>query len=69
MKISARNVLAGKVLKITKGTIYAEVILEVAPEVVITAQITVESAKKLGLKKGQPAYAVIKSDSVMVAVD
>ena len=69
MKISARNVLAGKVLKITKGTINAEVILEVAPEVVITAQITVESAKKLGLKKGKPAYAVIKSDSVMVAVD
>jgi len=69
MKISARNVLAGKVLKITKGTINAEVILEVAPEVVITAQITVESVKKLGLKKGKPAYAVIKSDSVMVAVD
>ncbi len=69
MKISARNVLKGKVVKVTLGTVNAEVVLEIAPGVNIVAMVTKESAENLALKKGADAYAVIKASSVMVGVD
>ena len=68
MKISARNVLKGKVKSITKGAVNAEVTLEVAPGVEIVSIITLASLKMLKLKKGSEAYAVIKASSVMVGV-
>lgn len=66
MKISARNVLAGTVKSIKKGAVNAEVVIELAPGIEIVSMITLESAKSLGLRKGAPAYAVIKASSVMV---
>lgn len=69
MKISARNILKGKVLTLTPGAINTEVVLEVAPGVQIAAVITKDSAEHLKLKKGKKAYAIIKASSVMVGVD
>ncbi len=69
MKISARNVLKGKVLQITEGTVNCEVIMEIAPGVRIVSIITKSSARNLGLKEGSEAYAVIKASSVLVGVD
>jgi molybdopterin-binding protein len=69
MKISARNVLAGKITAIKKGPISALVIIEVAPGVEITASITADAVKELKLKKGGPACAVIKASSVLVGVE
>ncbi|MBF0548107.1 MAG: TOBE domain-containing protein [Candidatus Riflebacteria bacterium] len=69
MKISARNVLKGKVLEIKEGTVNAEVTLEVAPNVKIVSMITKESIQNLGLKKGSDAFAIIKASSVMMGVD
>ncbi len=69
MKISARNVLAGKVVKVTEGAVNAEVVIEVAPGVNITSMITKRSLVDLGLKEGKKAYAVVKASSVMVGVD
>jgi len=43
--------------------------IEIAPEVVISASITNESIKELGLKVGETAYAVIKASNVMVGAD
>jgi molybdopterin-binding protein len=68
MKISARNVLKGKITAIKKGAINVEVNIRVAPGVDIVSVITMESAKGLGLKKGGEAYAVIKASSVMIGV-
>jgi molybdopterin-binding protein len=68
MKISARNVLKGKVKSLAKGAVTSEVTLQVAPGVEIVATITRESVKSLGLKKGMVAYAIIKASSVMVGV-
>jgi molybdopterin-binding protein len=68
MKISARNVLQGKVLSVTKGSTTAHVTLEVAPGLVITASITNEAVEELGLAAGKPASAVIKSSDVLVMV-
>jgi molybdopterin-binding protein len=69
MKISARNILPGKVHAIKKGPISSVVILEIAPGVEIVSSITSESAASLKLKKGQKAYAIVKASSVLVGVD
>lgn len=69
MKISARNILQGKVTAIKKGPISSTITLEIAPGVEITSSITTESVANLKLKKGQPAYAIIKASSVLVGVD
>lgn len=69
MKISARNMLAGRVKRITPGAVNSEVTIEVAPGVEVVSVITKSSVESLGLQVGKAAYAVIKASSVMVAVD
>ena len=69
MKLSARNVLKGKIVKIVKGAVNSEVVLELSDGVQIVSIITNESVKSLGLKKNVEAYAVIKASNVMIAVD
>lgn len=68
MKISARNVLAGTVTKVTRGSTTSHVRLDV-DGTSVTAAITNESVDELGLTEGQQAYAVIKASDVMIAVD
>lgn len=67
MKISARNVLKGKVTEVTKGATTAHVKIDVGGNVV-TASITNESVDELGLAVGKDAFAVIKSSDVMIGV-
>ena len=69
MKLSARNVLKGRIKNIKRGPISSLVVLEITPKVQIVSTITAESAAALKLKKGRTAYAVIKASSVMVGVD
>ena len=69
MKISARNQFKGIVKTITPGAVNSELTIEIAPGVVVTAQITSSSVDRLGLKPGATAYAIIKADNVMVGVD
>ncbi len=69
MKISARNVLKGKVTKVIHGAVSSEVSIELPNGIEVVAVITKSSARALGLKKGKEAYAVIKASSVMVGVD
>ena len=69
MKISARNVLKGKVTKLVEGAVNCEVTLEIAPGLEIVSIITKASVAALGLAEGKIASAVIKASSVMVAVD
>jgi molybdopterin-binding protein len=69
MKLSARNVLEGRILSVKKGATTAHVRIEIASGAVVTASITNEAVAELKLKKGQTAYAVVKASDVMVAVD
>ncbi len=69
MKLSARNILKGKIKSIKRGPISSLVALEIAPKIEIVSTITAESAATLKLKKGQTAYAVIKASSVLIGVD
>jgi molybdopterin-binding protein len=69
MKLSARNLLKGKVSKITMGAVNAEIELELGDGQKVISIITINSVKKLGLEVGKAAYAMIKASSVMIAVD
>lgn len=68
-KISARNILNGTVVKVVEGPVSAEVDLDVGAGNTIVAVITEESAKRLGLKAGSSAYAMIKASSVIIGVE
>ncbi|HEY9397747.1 MAG TPA: molybdopterin-binding protein [Burkholderiales bacterium] len=69
MRISARNILQGKVLEVRKGQTTAHVRIELPGGGIVTASITNESVDDLGLKVGDQAYAVIKASDVMVGKD
>ncbi|MCS0494198.1 TOBE domain-containing protein [Ancylobacter sp. MQZ15Z-1] len=69
MKLSARNVVPGKVVAVVRGATTSHVRIEIAAGQVITSAITNEAVDELGLKVGDAAYAVIKASDVMVAVD
>jgi molybdopterin-binding protein len=69
MKLSARNILKGKVVKVVRGAVNAEVTIQLPGGEQVVSIITNGSVESLGLKEGKAAYAVIKASSVMVAVD
>ena len=69
MKLSARNVFAGTVTDIVRGPVSTEVTLRIARGVEIVSVITTQSARRLRLKQGGKAHALIKADSVILAVD
>jgi molybdopterin-binding protein len=69
MKLSARNVLKGKIIKVIEGAVNSEVILELSKGVEVVSIITRESAEGLKLAPGKDAYAVIKASNVMIAID
>ena len=69
MKISARNVLKGKVKKITHGAVNAEVTVALPGGIDIVSVITKTSAENMRLAQGSDVYAVIKASNVMIAAD
>ena len=69
MKISARNVLKGKVMSVTVGAVNSEVVVELPGGQQIVSVITKVSADQLQLRVGKEVYAVVKASNVMIAVD
>ena len=69
MKISARNILKGKVVKVVRGAVNSEVIIELPGGTQLVSIITNSSVDTLGLAEGKQAYAIIKASNVMVGVD
>jgi molybdopterin-binding protein len=69
MKLSARNLLKGKVVEVKKGKTTAHVRIDIGGGVIVTSSITNEAVDALKLKKGRKAYAVVKASDVMVAID
>ena len=68
MKISARNVLEGKIVAVDKGATTAHVRLDIGGGKIVTASITNEAVAELELQVGKTAYAVIKASNVMIAL-
>jgi molybdopterin-binding protein len=69
MKISARNVLKGKVTKVVHGAVNSEITLQLPGGAELVSIITKSSAENLDLKVGKEVYAVVKASSVMIALD
>lgn len=63
--ISGRNQLIGRVTKVKISGLLAKVVLDVGGQS-ITAIITSDACRDLGLKKGQTAAALIKATEVMI---
>jgi molybdopterin-binding protein len=68
MKLSARNILKGKIVEVKKGQTTAHVRIDIGGSIV-TSSITNEAVDELKLAAGQSAYAVIKASDVMIAID
>lgn len=65
MQLSARNQLKGKIVKLTKGPVSTEIVIDVNG-VEIVSTITTGSSDNLDLKVGDEAVAIIKASNVMV---
>jgi molybdopterin-binding protein len=63
--ISGRNQLIGRVTKVKISGLMAKVALDIGGQT-ITAIITSDACRDLGLKKGQHAAALIKATEVMI---
>jgi molybdopterin-binding protein len=69
MKISARNVLPGRVRQLTEGAVNTEVVVALAGGAEVVSIITKSSAERLGLTEGKEVEVVIKASDVMIAVE
>jgi len=69
LALSARNRLAGTVLRHDAGAVNDEVVLDIGGGKTITATITRESGQALGFAPGEPAQALIKASHVILATD
>lgn len=69
MKISARNILKGKIVKVVHGAVNSEVVIELPGGTRLVSIITNNSVENLGLAEGKEAYAIIKASNVMIGID
>ena len=67
MRISGRNQLVGKIIKIQEGAVNGIVTLEFADET-ISGTISMEAIKELELAPGKEAVAIIKATEVMIGI-
>lgn len=69
VKVSARNRLCGRITRIVRGAVNAEVVLELSGGATLAAIITEVSVDGLGFEVGDQACALIKASHVIVGVD
>ncbi|PIO96330.1 Molybdenum-pterin-binding protein 3 [uncultured Pleomorphomonas sp.] len=69
MRLSARNILKGKVVALTRGATTTHVKVEIVEGMVVTASITNEASDDLGLMVGMDAAAIIKASDVMIGTE
>jgi len=68
LKLSVRNRLCGKVVRLTKGQVNSDVVLELAGGNTVSAIVTNDSLEQLGLNDGASACALFKASSVILGV-
>lgn len=69
MQISARNQIAGKVVKIVKSAINTNVVIVPKSGHELFANIATESLEDLDIKVNQEVIAIFKSTNVLIATD
>jgi molybdate transport system regulatory protein len=68
MMLSARNILTGKVTKLSNGQVASEVTIALPGGADVYATITHDAVNDLGIKEGMNASGVFKASSVMLGV-
>jgi molybdate transport system regulatory protein len=68
MPISARNQFPGVVASVRHGAVMSEVVIDIGGHEIVSL-ISTSSVKRLRLKKGKKAVAVIKATEVIVSTD
>lgn len=69
IKTSARNSIQGQILRLNKGQVNSEVVLDIGSEKTLCAIITNTSVEELGLRKSLPVVALFKASSVILMAD
>ena len=69
MKLSARNVLKGKVKSLQHGAVNSEVVVQLPGGIEIVSVITKTAAQNLDLKEGKEVYAIIKATNVILGIE
>jgi len=69
MPLSARNQFPGTVVSLKLGGVMCEVVIDIGGGHQIVSLISVSSAKRLKLKKGSRAVAVIKATEVIISTE
>lgn len=69
MALSARNQFKGKVASLRSGSVMSEVVIDIGGGHQIVSLISTSSVKRLKLKKGASAVAVIKATEVIVSTE
>ena len=67
MGLSARNQFPGTVRSVRHGAVMSEIVIDIGGGIEIVSLISTSSAKRLRLKKGSAAVAVIKATEVIVS--
>jgi molybdate transport system regulatory protein len=67
-KLSARNILAGKVVYVTPGAVNSEVVVSLLGGTEVVASITKASVQALELKVGDKVSAVVKASNVLIGI-
>lgn len=67
-KLSARNQLSGEVVNVQEGAVNTIVTLKTEGGNTLSATISVQAVKELGLVPGAKAKAIIKATSVIIAL-
>jgi len=69
MKLSARNVIKGRIKTIDIGVVNVDIVVEIAQGIEVSSIITKKSCDNLGLTVGKDVYVIIKASNVMIGVD
>lgn len=66
MKLSARNILTGKVVAVNKGAVNGTVKIDIGNGQSITSSITNEAIDDLAIVVGDTVSAIVKSSDVLI---
>jgi molybdate transport system regulatory protein len=66
MQSSARNQWVGQVQALRSDAVETDVAVRIAPDLSVSAVVTTESVKRMGLALGGEVHALVKSSSVML---
>ena len=67
-KLSNRSQFTGKIIKLTRGFVTAEVLIETPTGLTVNATVTLDGVNRLRLERGHTATATFKASNVVLAV-